>query len=424
MSATLFSNVQVIDGSGAAAFPAEVLIEGNRIKKIARDGENFSRDGARVIDGGGKTLMPGLIESHGHISFCDTPNLEGLGDIPPEEHTLLTMKYAKKMLDQGFTAIFSAAAAKARLDVVIRNAIDDGDIPGPRLRAASPELTVTGGLGDVRRAHMYRETFAICCDGADEFLRTAREMCREGVDTLKINPSGDEFIPFARAHQTVMNEAEVAAVCEVGRSRGKRVAGHARSAESVKMCARNGVDIVYHATLADEEARDMLEARKDNIFVGPAVGIMYATSTGEGAAWGVTKDTPVAIYFARELESCVENMKKLKKRGLRILPGGDYGFAWNPIGTNARDLDHFVKLLDFTPLEAISAATKLGGELMDMDVGLVKEGYLADLLLVDGDPSRDVAILQDADHLTGIMKDGAFHKDPASAAEADRVAAE
>ena len=173
--------------------------------------------------------MPGLIEAHGHISFCDTPTLEGLGDIPPEEHTLKTMKYAKVMLDQGFTAIFSAAAAKPRLDVVIRNAIDAGEIPGPRMRAASPELTVTGGLGDVRRAHMYRETFAICCDGPDEFRKIAREMCREGVDTLKINPSGDEFVPFARAHQTVMNEAEVAAVCEVAKSRGKMVAAHCRS---------------------------------------------------------------------------------------------------------------------------------------------------------------------------------------------------
>ncbi|NIA69529.1 amidohydrolase family protein [Pelagibius litoralis] len=424
MSSTLFTNVQVIDGSGEAPFAAEVLVEGNKIKKIARDGETLPRDGTVQVEGGGQTLMPGLIESHAHISFCDTPDLEGLGDIPPEEHTLKTMKYARKMLDQGFTALFSAAAAKARLDVVIRNAIDAGDIPGPRMRAASPELTVTGGLGDVRRSHIYRETFAICCDGADEFLRTAREMCREGVDTLKINPSGDEFVPFARAHETVMNEAEVAAVCEVGRSRGKMVAAHARSAESVKMCLRNGVDVIYHATLSDAEALDMLEAHKDRIFVGPAMGIMYATSQGEGSKWGIGKDHPVAVYFARELEMCIENMKDLKKRGLRILPGGDYGFAWNPIGTNARDLEHFVKLLDYTPLEAITAATKLCGELMAMDIGQVKEGYLADLLLVDGDPSKDVTLLQKAEHLSGIMKDGVFHKDPATADNLARVAAE
>jgi imidazolonepropionase-like amidohydrolase len=178
---TLFTNVQVIDGSGAQPFAGEVLVAGNRIKAIARDGATLPRDGAEVVDGGSQTLMPGLVESHAHISFCDTPDLESLGDIPPEEHTLKTMKYARKMLDQGFTALFSAAAAKARLDVVIRNAIDAGEIVGPRMRAASPELTVTGGLGDVRRGHIYRETFAICCDGADEFRRTAREMCREGV---------------------------------------------------------------------------------------------------------------------------------------------------------------------------------------------------------------------------------------------------
>jgi len=424
MSATLFTNVRIIDGSGAQPFNGEVLIEGNRIKAVAKDGKAAGRDGARVVDGGGQTLMPGLIEAHAHISFCDTPTLEGLGDLPPEEHTLETMKYARIMLDQGFTGLFSAAAAKPRLDIVIRNAIEAGDIPGPRMRAASPELTVTGGLGDVRRAHMYRETFAICCDGADEFRKVAREMVREGVDTLKINPSGDEFVPFARAHETVMNEAEVEAVCEVGRSRGKRVAVHARSADSVKMCLRQGADVIYHATLCDAEALDMLEARKDEIFIAPVVGMMYATGNGEGEAWGIGKDHPVALSFRRELEACIGNMKELKKRGLRILPGGDYGFAWNPIGTNARDIEQFVKLLDYAPLEAIHAATALGGELMAMDIGQVKEGYLADLILVDGDPASDVAILRDAGRLSAIMKDGSFYKEPATAAAAGLAAAE
>ena len=125
----------------------------------------------------------------------------------------------------------------------------------------------------------------------------------------------------------------------------------------------------------------------------------------------------------RELEIGAESMKALKKRGVRVLPGGDYGFAWNPIGTNARDLEHFVKLLDFTPLEAIAAATKSGGELMGMDVGLVKEGYLADLILVDGDPVKDIAVLQDAGRLSAIMKDGAFHKAPSGAPAAGSVAA-
>jgi len=425
MTKTLYTGVQILDGSGADPFAGEVLVEGNRIREIAREGQQIARNGSRVIDGGGATLMPGLVESHMHVSFLDTDSLEGLGLVPVEEHTLLAMKNARKFLDQGFTSGCSAAAAKPRLDVVIRNAINAGDIPGPRMLAATPELTVSGGLGDVRLWHMDRDTFAIICDGPEEFRRVCREMCREGVDTIKINPSGDEFVPVARAHHTVMNEEEVAAACEVGRSREIRVAGHCRSAESVKMCLRHGAQIIYHATLVDEEAKDMLEAAKDRVFVSPTLGITYATLY-EAGDWGITEDVATGMGMRRELEIAVENMKDLKKRGVRVLPGGDYGFAWNPIGNNARDLEHFVKLLDFSPMDAIVAATKLGGEIMMMEneLGQIKEGFLADMLLVAGNPLTDVSILQDADNLIGIMKDGAFHKDPADTPQAAEVAAE
>ena len=424
MPNTVFTNVQILDGSGGDAYGGEILVQGNRIKEIARDGASVSRDDADVIDGAGVTLMPGLVESHAHPSFANTASLEALGEIPTEEHTLLTMRHAKLMLDQGFTSLNSAASAKPRLDIVIRNAINNGEIPGPRMLAASPELTVSGGLGDVRLHHMHRDTFAIVCDGPDEFRRVSREMCREGVDTLKINPSGDEFVPFARAHQTVMNEAEVEAVAEVARSRGKRLAAHARSAESVKMSLRHGCEIIYHATLADEEANDMLEAAKDTVFVSPTLGVTIATLF-EASDWGITEEVATSLGLRRELEIAVENMKDLKKRGVRVLPGGDYGFAWNPVGANARDLEHFVNYLDYTPMEAIEAATRLGGQIMMMgdELGLVKEGYLADLLLVDGDPLADVSILQDQSRLLGIMKDGNFHKRPAADLAAKRQAA-
>ncbi|MDJ0957400.1 MAG: amidohydrolase family protein [Arenicellales bacterium] len=413
MANTVFTNVHILDCSGDPAFEGEVRIQGNRIQEVARDGAKVSRDNVEVIDGGGATLMPGLIEAHAHPSFANTSTLEALGELPPEEHTLLTMKHVKLMLDQGFTSLCSAASAKPRLDIVIRDAINAGDIPGPRMLAATPELTVTGGLGDVRLSHMDRSTFAIVCDGPDEFRRVAREMCREGADTLKINPSGDEFVPFAKANQTVMNEAEVAAVCEVARSRGKRVAAHARSAESVKMSVRNGIEIVYHATLSDEEALDMLESVKDTVFVAPTLGVTI-TTLYEASDWGITTEVAESLGMRRELEVACGNMKELKKRGVRVLPGGDYGFAWNPVGNNARDLEHFVNYLDFTPMEAIVAATRYGGEIMMMgeELGMVEKGYLADLLLVDGDPVEDVSILQDQGKLLGIMKDGQFHKRP------------
>jgi imidazolonepropionase-like amidohydrolase len=409
----LFKNVNVLDCTGAPPFAGQVLVEGNRIKAVAPQGTPIAADGAQAVDGGGATLMPGLIEAHSHLTFLDTPDLEGLGFVPPEEHTLRSIKNAKKMLDQGFTGCNSAASAKARLDVVIRNAINAGDFPGPRTLAASPELATTAGLGDVRLRHMHRETFAIICDGADEFRKVAREMVREGVDTLKINPSGDEFIPHARAHHTVMTEAEIAAVCEVGYAHERRVAAHARSAESVKVCLKHGVKVIYHATLVDDEACAALEAAKDWVFVAPTLGITY-TTLNEAAKWGITSQVAESMGLRRELEIAVKNMKELKKRGVRVLPGGDYGFAWNPIGTNARDIEHFVNLLGFSPMDAILSATKLGGEIMMMgnELGQVKPGYLADLILVDGNPLANLKILQDADKLLAIMKDGAFHKIP------------
>jgi imidazolonepropionase-like amidohydrolase len=410
---TLFSNIRILDGSGAAPFPGRVLIEGNRIVSVTRSATGAPVADAHVIDAAGATLMPGLIESHAHLSFTDIVAGPDLGLIPPEEHTLRTARYARVLLEHGFTSCLSAASAKPRLDIAVRNAINAGDIPGPRLLAASPELTVTSGLGDARLSHLYRESFATVCDGADAFRRVAREMCREGVDTLKINPSGDTFLPHSRSQQTVMTEDEIAAVCDVAHAHGLRVAAHARSAEAIKVCLRHGVRIIYHANFADAQALDMLEAQRDTVFVAPTLGASIATLE-RGPLFGRARDPQVRAVIEHELQGGIDTMCELKRRGVRVLPGGDYGFAFNPNGENARDLEHFVKLLGFSPLEAIAAATRHGGELMGRghELGQIRAGFLADLLLVDGDPAQDVTILQDAKRLRVIMKDGALFKGP------------
>lgn len=426
MPHTLFSDVSVLDGTGAAPYRASVLVSGNRIAAITPSGTPVAvPDGAEVIDGAGLTLMPGLTEAHAHPSYLNIPNLHALGEVPPEEHLLETIKNVKLMLDSGFTSINSAASGKHRLDIVVRNYINKGDIPGPRMLAASPEMTVTGGLGDPSLLHLHRETFAVICDGPEEFRKYSRLMCREGVDTLKINPSGDEFVPFARAEMTCMNEAEIAAVVEVAKSRNKRVMAHSRSAESVKMCLRQGIDLINHATFSDEEALDGLEAAKDRVFVIPAIAVIW-TAIHEASDWGITEQVAEKLGMKREVEMACRVIPEMKKRGIRVLPGGDYGFAWNPIGNNARDLEYFVDLFGFSPMEAIVSATKLGGELMMQghELGQVKPGYLADLLLVDGDPLEDIRILQDRTRLLGIMKDGSFHKRPTARAAARRMAAE
>ncbi|MFS8086302.1 MAG: amidohydrolase family protein [Acidobacteriota bacterium] len=415
MSAILFRDANVLDGSGAVPFAADVLVTGQRIRTIAAPGTLAERDATEVVECAGATLMPGLIEPHAHLSFVDQVTPAAFHTLPVEEHLLLTLQHARLYLDQGFTSCFSAAATKPRLDVVVRNAIDRGDFPGPRLLAASVQFTVTGGVGDLRQHHLDpgEAMYTLPCDGPVEFRRAARAAVREGVDVLKIVPSGDTSTPAVPSARTLMTDDEVAAVCEVARAQDRVVAAHARSASSIKMCVRHGVDVIYHGTCADTEARDLLEAHKDTVFVAPALSVTW-TRLHEAGKYGLPATDAMKARIQRDLDLTVECMIDLKRRGVRVLPGGDYGFAWNPHGNNARDLTYFVDLLGFTPMEAIVGATRWGGEIMRMggELGQVKSGWFADLLLVDGDPLVNLRILEDRARLLAIMKDGAFHKRP------------
>ena len=423
MDRTLVTGTTILDGSGAAPFAGDVLIEGQRIAAVQRGG-GLPRGDARVIDGAGATLMPGLIESHGHVSYPDAARNSDFTRLPPEEHVLVTMRNAKTLLDCGYTSVLSAASAKPRLDVVIRNEIEAGRIPGPRYLANGPEITVTGGLGDdnaLHLPHLETPTFAWVADGPNEVQRICRLLVREGTDLLKLNISGDTGPRNSRSQRAVMTDAEVAAATEIARAGAVRVCAHARSAESVKMCVRHGVGIIYHANFADEEALDLLEANRDWCFVAPAVGLTYQACYAAGE-WGFTPQMARERGLLAELEASVDTMGQMRKRGIRVLPGGDYGFAWIKHGTNAKDLEYFVSHLGFTPMEALRAATFYGGQIMlrGGELGQVKEGYLADLLLVDGDPVANVAVLQDPKRILGIMKDGAFHKDPPGRAARSR----
>ena len=412
------TNVRVFDGTGREPFTGAVRVEGDRIAEVLT-GAPPAANGATRIDGGGRTLMPGLVESHAHLSLADLAPLD-LDRLPIEEQMLITLRNARTMLDCGYTSAFSAAAAKPRLDVVLRREIEAGREVGPRLLANGPEITVTGGLGDTNLLHLplyETPTFSWVADGPDAVRRVCRMLVREGVDLLKLNLSGDLGTSGYPPDRTPMTDGEVAAAMEVARAAGIRVAAHCRSAESVLLGLRHGVEVIYHANYADERALDALEAAKDRVFVGPAVGITYNLSQAVGQ-WGITPDR--VRFFERELEATVDVMGRLKKRGVRVLPGGDYGFPFTPHGTYARDLWLFVKVLGFTAMDTLMAATRLGGEIMGRpgELGVVKTGALADLLLVDGDPLADISILQDRSALRMIMKGGALHKAPAGLAHA------
>jgi imidazolonepropionase-like amidohydrolase len=417
-SGVIFTNVRILDGTGEYPYTGEVTVQGNRIRQVTKGSSRMNGGagigGQTVIDGMGATLMPGLCDAHLHLSWNNAPGIDPIQMMPPEEHTLVTAQMAKLVLDSGFTSGCGAAAAKPRLDVVVRNAINSGMIPGPRYRAAGPEITTVGGLGDAAPSHIPHEglNLGLVVSGPEEVRRTVRTLIKYGVDSIKLNLSGEELTGM-RAEETPMSDEEVAMAVSEAKARGKTLAAHARSSGSVVQCVRHGIQNIYHASFANEEALDMLEANKDKHFVAPGLAWLINTARHAGE-WGIKPGSPVTIAYERELEHAVETSRKMHKRGIRVLIGGDYGFAWTPQGTNAKDLETFVDLLGFSPMEAIVAATRYGGQIMQMgnELGMIKQGYLADMLLVDGDPIANIRILQDKTRLLAIMKDGQFHKAP------------
>jgi imidazolonepropionase-like amidohydrolase len=412
MSNTMIVGAKIFDASGSAAFDGDVLIEGNRIRAVSRTPGQIAQAGSQVVDGKGMTLMPGLTEGHAHLSFDAVKATEDLITPPPEEHTLLTARVAKVLLDHGFTSAYGASAAKLRLDVAVRNEVNAGRLAGPRIRAGSPEITVTGGLGDESRVHNPRVGASIIVDGPEEMRRAVRLCCREGCDNIKLDVSGDPFYPGTPAHSTPMSLAEVQMAVDVAHSFGKLVNAHTRSIESIQHCLRAGVDVLYHCEYTDEKTLDMLEEAKDRIFVAPTISLFH-TMLHEASPY-ITPEISRAMGIDALIEASKKTHTELRKRGIRHTIGGDYGFAWSMQGTNARDIGFFVDYYGYTPAEALRCATRNGGLQMTMGssekLGEIKEGYLADLLLVDGDPVADVSILLNPDRLTLIMKDGQIHK--------------
>lgn len=405
MTSTLFTNVEILDGDSAGPVSGEVIVADGRITAVETGGASLPRADHRVVDGKGRTLMSGLCDAHTHFTWNSGGDLDALANMPLEEHMIVGVESARILLDSGYTMCVGAASAKERIDIACRDAIDTGKIPGPRYLANGQEMATPAG---VLVPGITREL-----SGVEEFRRATREICGSGVDLLKIILSGESITQRVWAKDTYMSDDEVSVVVEEAHRVGKRVCAHARSTDSIKQCLRTGVDIIYHASYIDDEAADMFEERKDDVFVAPGLHWLVATLY-EAESFGYPQEAAEAVGYKDELDHSIIGLKEIHKRGVRVLPGGDYGFAWTPHGTNARDLQHFVDLLGFSPMEAIRAATVLGGEIFKRpdELGRVAPGYLADLLLVEGDPSVDVTVLQDHDRLVGIMKDGMWYKDP------------
>ncbi|KZP22948.1 hypothetical protein FIBSPDRAFT_859157 [Athelia psychrophila] len=400
-----FVDVNILDSTGKLPYKGDVLIKGKYIVSVGTKLSEEELTGARIFEGKGRTLMSGMVDAHTHFTWTNAGSLEALATMEPEEHTLFSARSARTFLDCGYTQSFGAASAKQRIDVVIRNAINNGEIPGPRHLANSLEIAPTGGA--------LEGGITAFADGPDEARAVVRAHIEKfTVDNIKLSMSGEEINENLRAEDTTFDDANVAAAVDEAHSLGARVCSHARSDESVLQCLQYGVDVIYHASFISDATMDALEVQKDRVFVAPAINSLYGILY-DAEAYGYPQSKAESVGYKRELEIAIASMKEMHRRGIRILPGGDYGFAWTPHGSY-RDPELFVKLLGMKPMDVILATTALGGELMGRpnELGKVQPGFFADVILVNGDPLEDMGVLSNHKNINVVIMNGHVHKFP------------
>jgi imidazolonepropionase-like amidohydrolase len=403
----LIHNVRIFDGGVSASRDGAVLVDGNRIARVVYAPETIEASAAdTVIDGHGGTLMPGMVEAHTHLTWASSiEKIYHQFILPPEELEIAATRNARLLLDHGFTSAYSAGALGDGIEVRLAAAIARGDTPGPRLVPSTLERSPEGDEGV--------DTGDVFNGRGPDAMRAFMAYCKEqGIQSVKLVISGEDALKPGTAQDILYTEAEMQAAGEAARANGLWIATHAYSPKAIHLALEAGARIIYHASYADDAAMDAMVAAKDRFFYAPGPGVSMAAIEASPPPHIDMSHMKASAKERMELESRI--VPALKERGVRILIGGDYGFPFNPHGRNARDLQIFVDHFRYTPLEALNAATALGGELMNLDVGQVREGWLADLLIVDGDPTADVSILQDRNRFAMIMKDGALYKAPAS----------
>jgi imidazolonepropionase-like amidohydrolase len=405
---TVIQNGTLVDGTGCPPVRQGCLII--RDEKIAYAGPATNAPAvaadARKLDARGGTILPGLVEAHFHPTYFNVAALEDLDIKYPVEYvTLLAAANARLALECGYTAARSGGSL-FNIDVWLKKAIENDVTPGPRLAASGREICGVGGLmdwnPDFRKIGM--EGLMLLINGPDEARAAVRKLVKDGVEWVKTYPTGDAAAPDTNNHHTLcMTFEEMHAVVATAHNHGMKVTGHCRATEGIKNALRAGYDAIEHGTFMDDEALDLLMQR--NTPVVPALYFEQA-SIERGPEFGM----PQAVIDGHQetLEGGAESCRRILKAGGRLGMGGDYGFAWNPHGDYAKELEFFVKYVGFSPLQVLTCATKTGAEILGRgdEIGTLEAGKLGDVLVVDGDVLGDIAILQDRSKILAVLQGG------------------
>ncbi len=417
----LIRNVNIFDGVNEARMAGNVLVEGNLIKQISV--EAISAPGATVIDGGGGTLMPGLIEAHAHLSLH--------GDLFQIRNDLNWMYVGAKsgaeagrMLMRGFTTARDAGGPVNGL----RKVIDAGHVDGPRIYAAGPPLTQTGGHFDIRGlnepnyhflgipdAKQFME-WMYMADGVPEVQKAAREVFRKGSSHIKIMAGGGVATVYDPLDGLQFTPEEIRAIVVEAEKVGSYAMAHIYTPEAITIALNAGVRCIDHGMLIDDKAMKLL--KKKDAFLVPSLAVGLFTPEELSYAWPTEA---IRAKGARIIAGMENEVKLAKKYKVKIGFGTD-AFGPDRTAFEVQALEFKARAKYFTPVEILRQATSINAAIVAMSgpmmnpyldgpLGVIQEGAYADILVVDGNPLEDILLLGDSEkNISLIMKDGKIYK--------------
>jgi imidazolonepropionase-like amidohydrolase len=405
---TVFTNAFLIDCTGKEPIDgAAVVVESERIKDVIRSGKVGPLKGrVDTINCKGKTLMPGLTDAHVHVCAVDANIPEQHRNSPPSLIAAKAMRRIEQALMQGFTTVRDAGGA----DYGFREAVSSGLYPGPRLLVSGRALSQTGGHADKRRRAEWMAPVECCvgmvgliADGPDEVRKATREQIRHDVDQIKIMASGGAMSPGDELDTTQYTVDEMRAAVEEATAVGKYVLAHAYSGTAIRNAVSAGVRCIEHGNLLDAAGAQAI--KKAGAFLVPTM-VTYEAIWREGKNYGIGDHQIQKINMARE--KSVEGLTHAYRAGCKIGSGSD--LLGDMQAQRCVELE--LKGQVMKPMEVLLSATQTNAQIfrMESEIGSIEPGKYADLLVLKGNPLKDLRLFQNLDNLLLIMKGGVAYK--------------
>lgn len=404
-----FINATILDGLGGRIPQGTVLVDGSKILKAGKAESAALPPGTDIIDLRGKVLMPGLIDAHVHLETTASSNvIHEVAQYNLPTRTLRAYWNACDTIRAGVTTVRDVADIGDCV-IAVRNIINQGMFPGPRILASGKAINQTGGHASMSTEYQWSRPDAggsgHCVDGEAECRRAVRTEVAAGADLIKIYVTSGLYDPFLGKPRDEFSEGEIAVLCAEAANAGKKVAAHCHTAKSAKYCIENGAASIEHGMMINEETLDLMKSH--GTFWVPTT-IVYQTMA-DGAKYGLGSS---AIENSKKALVNQERMfRKALEMGINIGIGTDCGGVLINHGDTAKEMA-CLNRWGMTAMDCIRAATSANARLLGIDglTGSIEAGKEADLIIVNGDPEKDITLLQDRDRILCVMRGGAYYK--------------